>query len=77
MRPYQKIGVIEVERERYGSPGDLTAADYNWGYQALREKAAKMGADAVIFPEVKAELQTYILFPTSEMKAKGVAIKFR
>ena len=77
LRPYQKIGVIEVERERYGSPEDLTKADYSWGYQALREQAAKMGADAVIFPEIKAEMETYVLFPSSEMKAKGIAIKFR
>jgi hypothetical protein len=77
LRPYDKLGVIVVERERYGSPADLNRADYSWGYQVLREEAAKMGADAVIYPEVKAELQTYILFPTSEMKAKGVAIKFR
>jgi len=77
LRPYQKMGVIEVQRERYGSPEDLTQADYKWGYQALREQAAKMGADAVIFPEIKAELETYVLFPTSEMRAKGTAIKFR
>jgi hypothetical protein len=77
LRPYQKIGVIEVARERYVFPDDLSKADYSWGYQALRQEAAKMGADAVIFPEVKAELQTYIFFPTSEMKAKGIAIKFR
>ena len=76
LRPYQKIGVIEVQRERYGSYEDLTQADYSWGYQALREEAAKIGADAVIFPEVKAEHQTYIVFPSSEMKAKGIAIKF-
>jgi len=77
LRPYQKMGVIEVQRERYGSYEDLTPADYSWGYQALREEAAKIGADAVIFPEVKSERQTYIIFPSSEMKAKGVAIKFR
>jgi hypothetical protein len=77
LRPYQKLGVIEVHRERYGHPEDLTKADYGWGYQALRVEAGKMGADAVIFPEVKAELDTYIFFPTSEMKAKGTAIKFR
>ena len=76
LRPYQRIGVIEVHRERYGSYEDLTQADYSWGYQALREEAAKIGADAVIFPEVKAEHQTYIVFPSSEMKAKGIAIKF-
>ena len=76
-RPYDKLGVITVQRERYGSPEDLSSADYEWGYQALREQAAKMGADAVIYPEIKGEGQTYILFPTSEMTAKGVAIKFR
>ena len=77
LRPFQKIGVIEVQRERYGSPEDLTQADYSWGYRVLREQAAKMGADAVIFPEIKSDLQTYILFPSSEMTAKGIAIKFR
>jgi hypothetical protein len=77
LRPFQKIGVIEVHRERYGSREDLSPADYSWGYQALREEAAKIGADAVVFPEVSAELQTYIFYPTSEMKAKGIAIKFR
>ena len=77
LRPYQKMGVIQVQRERYGSPEDLTPADYNWGYQKLREEAAKIGADAVIFPEIKAELESYIFFPSSEMTAKGIAIKFR
>jgi len=77
LRPYQKAGVIEVRRERYGFPQDLSPDDYSWGYQALREEAAKIGADAVIFPEVSAELQNYLIFPTSEMKAKGIAIKFR
>ena len=77
LRPYQKLGVIAVQRERYGSPDDLSAADVNWGHQALREEAAKMGADAVIFPEVTTDRQTYIFFPSSEIKAKGTAIKFR
>lgn len=77
LRPYQKMGVIEVQRERYGSPDDLTPADYSWGYLKLREEAAKIGADAVIFPEIKAQLESYILFPSSEMTAKGIAIKFR
>lgn len=77
LRPYQKLGVILVQRERYGSPNDLTPADYSWGYEKLREEAAKIGADAVIFPEIKAELETYIFFPSSEMTAKGIAIKFR
>jgi hypothetical protein len=77
LRPYLKVGVIEVHRERYGSPEDFTSGDYTWGYQALRVEAARIGADAVILPEVKAERQTFIFFPSSEMKAKGIAIKFR
>jgi hypothetical protein len=76
MRPYQKVGAIEVTRERFGDPTDLTAADYSWAHLALREEALKIGADAVILPEVRVERDRYIIFPTSEMKAKGIAIKF-
>lgn len=77
LRSYQKVAAIEIRRERYGSPSDLRRADYDWMYQALREEAARVGADAVIHPEVRVELQRYLFFPTSEMKAKGTAIKFR
>jgi hypothetical protein len=77
LRPYQKVGTIEVRRERYGSPLDITPDDYNWAYQALREEAARIGADAVILPEVNVEEESYLFFPISEMKAKGIAIKFR
>jgi hypothetical protein len=77
LRPYDKAGTITVHRERYGDPQDLTPDDYSWAYHALREEAARIGADAVILPEVKVELERYIFFPTSDMKAKGIAIKFR
>lgn len=77
LRPYNKLAAIQVTRERYGSPVDLTSADYDWAYRALRQEAAKVGADAVILPEVKVELDRFIIFPISEMKARGVAIKFR
>ena len=77
LRPYHKVAAIEVRRERYGSPEDLTPDDYNWAYRALSEEAAKIGADAVILFEVKVELQRYIIFPTSEVKARGTAIKFQ
>ena len=77
LRPYQKAASIEVHRERYGSPEDLVPADYDWAYQAPREEAAKIGADAVILPEVTVEQQIYLLFPVSRVKAKGVAIKFK
>jgi hypothetical protein len=77
LRPYDKVANIQVRRERYGYSADLAPEDYSWAYQALREEAARIGADAVIYPEVTVEMQTYTVFPTSEMKAKGIAIKFR
>lgn len=76
LRPYDKVATIEVTRERYGFPEDLTLEDFSWGYYALREEAAKMGADAVIFPEVRAERQVFTFVPTTELKARGIAIKF-
>ena len=77
LRPYDRVSSIEVRRVRYGSPEDLTPEDYGWAHDALRAEAAKMGADAVIFPEVTVELHRYVFFPRSEMKATGTAIRFR
>ena len=77
LRPYYKVGNIQVRRSRYGSPADLIPEDYSWAYDALRAEAQKIGADAVILPEVTIERHTYIFYPVSEMTAKGVAVKFR
>jgi hypothetical protein len=77
LRPYQKVATIEVNRERYGFSSDLTPVDYDWAYRALRQEAARIGADAVITPEVRVELRSHLWFPISEMRAKGIAIKFR
>ncbi|MBJ6800468.1 hypothetical protein [Geomonas propionica] len=77
LRPFKKVGTIEVHRVRYGDKADLTPADYSWANDALRAEAAKIGADAVILPEVKIEMDTYIFFPKSEITARGTAIKFR
>lgn len=77
IRPYRKVGVIEVRRSRYGDRSDLIPEDYNWARDALRAEAAKIGADAVILPEISVEVHRYIFFPKSEMKAKGTAVKFR
>ena len=77
LRPYDKVAEIVVHRNRFGLPADLTSSDYSWAYQTLREEAAKLGADAVILPELKMETQTYDLFPTNSMRAKGLAIRFR
>lgn len=77
LRPYQNAGGIEVRRSRYGSPADFVPDDYSWAYLSLRKEAARIGADAVIFPEVKVQQEIYLFFPTSEIKAKGTAINFR
>lgn len=77
VRPYNKMAAVRVTRERFGTAYDLKKEDYDWAYEALREEAAKIGADAVIFPEVKLEASSYFLFPTSQVDARGVAIKFR
>lgn len=75
--PYQKVGVLEVTRERFGSSEVVSSGDYEWAHRALREQAARIGADAVIFPEITVSTKSYLLFPTSDIKVKGVAIKFR
>jgi hypothetical protein len=76
LRPYHKVAAIEVSRERYGSVSDITPEDYSWAYQSLREEASRIGADAVILPEIRVVLESYIFFPSSEIRAKGIAIKF-
>lgn len=77
LRPYMKVADVEVRRERIGAPTDISPEDYAWGYDALRKEAARIGADAVILPELSVETQHYVVIPSSEMRAKGVAIKFR
>lgn len=75
-RPYTKVGVVSVSRVRLGSMSDLTSEDYGWAHQALAEEAGKIGADAVILPEVKVEASSYLYIPVSDIKARGVAIRF-
>ena len=48
-----------------------------WGYTAIRNEAAKMGADAVVLPEVSGRSITYLVIPTTEYRATGVAIRFK
>jgi hypothetical protein len=76
-RPYVKVGVVHVSRERYGSVEDLSPADYDWANQALREEAQRIGADAIIFPELRVDTASYLIFPASEISATATAIKFR
>ncbi|WP_324083836.1 hypothetical protein [Geomonas sp.] len=77
LRPYDKVGTIEVGRTRYGEPGELTPDDYQWAYTALRNEAAGLKADAVIYPEVTIKLHKFFFYSTTDIKAKGIAIKFR
>src|SRR4051794_10580163 len=70
LKPYDKMANIEVTRERYGFPEDLTIEDFSWGYYALREEASKLGADAVILPEVSIERQVFTFVPTTDMRAR-------
>jgi len=82
IRPYDKLGRIQVTREVYlfnQSPSNAEA--YAWGYQVIREEAAKMQADAVILLEVNGLSATPGMLPTvmpsTEYRATGVAIKFK
>jgi uncharacterized protein YbjQ (UPF0145 family) len=77
IRPYVAIGRIQITREVYGSNYTMTADIRNWGITAVREEAAKMGADAVILPEVTGQTITYAILPATEYRATGVAIKFK
>lgn len=77
LRPYVKMAVVEVNREQFGDVYELKTEDYDWAYQALREEAATIGADAVILPEIKVEATSYIFFPSSNVNGRGTAIKFR
>ena len=77
IRPYKKLGRIQVTRETYGSDNLLSPDLTVWGFAVLRQEAEKMGADAVILPEVTTHTTTYGIIPTTEYRATGFAIKFK
>jgi hypothetical protein len=78
IRPYVKLGRIQVTREVYGIlDTNLTPEVREWGFTAVRAEAAKMGADAVILPEVTGHSVTYLVMPTTEYRASGIAIRFK
>jgi len=78
IRPYVKIGRILITREVYGIlDTNLTPEVREWGFTAVRTEAAKMGADAVILPEVTGHSVTYLVMPTTEYSASGIAIRFK
>ena len=80
LKPYTKIGRIQITREVYFQDYHHDPNLQEWGLRALREEAYKMGADAIILPEVTSKKNTIILFPafpSTEYRAAGVAIKFK
>lgn len=74
IRPYVTLGKIQITVDRYGPE---YANLHEWGRQALREEAAKMGADAVMLPEISSRPTTYLIVPSTEYNARGVAIRFK
>ena len=77
VRPYISLGRIQITREVFTTDALIKTDVYDWGTAALRREAAKMGADAVIFPEVSGDKITTGLLPSTEFRATGVAIKFK
>lgn len=78
IRPYVKVGRIQITRDVYGIVDTLMTPEIReWGYNAVRAEAAKMGADAVILPEVTGRSITYLVVPSTEYRATGIAIKFK
>ncbi len=77
IRPYTKLGRIQVTRETFGSDYSLTPDIRAWGLAAVRLEAEKMGADAIILPEVTGRTTTSGIIPSTEYRATGFAIKFK
>lgn len=77
IRPYIKLGRIQVTRETYGSDYSMTPDIKEWGSNAVRLEAGKMGADAVMLLEVDGRTTIYGVLPSTEYRATGTAIKFK
>lgn len=77
IRPYSTVGRIKVIRESYGPDNSLTPDIQAWGHAAIQQEAYKMGADAVMLPEVTGRTATYGIIPSTEYTATGFAIKFK
>jgi len=77
IRPYIKLGRIQVIREVYGTDYSISADITAWGLSVVRQEAVKLGADAVMLPEVTGRTTTSGIFPLTEYIATGFAIKFK
>jgi hypothetical protein len=77
IRPYTQLGRIQVTRETFWSDYSLSPDIKAWGLAAVRQEAEKMGADAIMFPEVTGRTTTFGIIPSTEYRATGIAIKFK
>jgi hypothetical protein len=77
IRPYIKLGRIQVTREVYGTDYAVSSDITAWGLSAVRQEAVKLGADAVMLPEVTGRTITSGILPLTEYRATGFAIKFK
>lgn len=77
VRAYENLGRIQITREVFISDGQVSNDIREWGFTAIRREAAKMEADAVIFPEVSGVHTINVLLPATEYRATGIAIKFK
>lgn len=75
-RGYERIGQVQVTRERLGVDV-LTADDFGWANGALQEEAQKMGADAILQPELFIKSESLLFIPVTEIRARATAIRFR
>jgi hypothetical protein len=77
IRPYIKLGRIQVTREVYGTDYSISPDISAWGLSVVRQEALKLGADAVMLPEVTGRTTTSGIIPLTEYRATGFAIKFK
>lgn len=74
IRPYTTLGRIKLSTDMYLSQ---TPDPQEWGKRVLREEAARMGADAVMLPEISSRPAPHLIIPANEYRATGVAIRFK
>jgi ABC-type uncharacterized transport system auxiliary subunit len=77
IRPYVKLGRIQVTRTMYASDYSLTPDIRAWGLSAVKQEGDKMGADAIMLYEVTGRTTTFGIIPSTEYIATGFAIKFK
>jgi hypothetical protein len=80
LRPYTQLGRIQITKNVYLTDHDLKSNLQEWGLRSLQEEAKKLGADALMLPDISSrELALFIFpgLPAYEWRATGIAIKFK